>query len=959
MMSPTFDLRTILLRLIGMVATCGWMSIAVGQAPSGVELFEARIRPALIEYCLDCHSTETEASGGLALDSRVGWQRGGDSGPAIRPGNLEDSLLWRAISYRDPHLQMPPDGKLPATVLRDFARWIEEGATDPRAMAKEPADRPSRGLPVERAAEHWAYRPLTRPQVPGGAANPIDAFVYAKLRELEIPAAGPAAPHVLVRRLYFDLTGLPPTPGEIRRGVAMISDGRIEELVDRLLASPRFGEHVGRRWLDVVRFAESITLRGFVLPEAWRYRDYVIEAFNEDRPFDVMICEQVAGDLMTATSVAQRQRQLIATALLAMGNTNLERQDKAQLEMDYIDEQLEVIGRAFLAQTLGCARCHDHKFDPIPTKDYYALAGILRSAVGLEHDNVSRWIERPLPLPPEEEQRYAELQERHDRLEQELKRLEKRLAAWGRPTTSSIDPATLAGVVVDSSQARLVGQWTASTFTKPFIADGYLHDGNAEKGRKTATFEPLGLRPGEYEVRLAYTAGSNRASRVPVRVFSANEQQTVYVDQRRPGAIGDLWVSLGEFFFEKDGLAYVMVSNEGTDGYVVVDAVQFLPVDRDEAAHGEAKGSGRTDSAQQQELASLTERQKVLQKELKELQNKLSSRPKCLTIEEKRPPQDIPIHIRGDVHNLGQTVPRGFLTALGPAQPQIPAHSSGRWELAQWIASEKNPLTARVYANRLWLWLIGSSLAGDPNNFGTTVEPPSHPELLDWLASQLVDHGWSTKWLVRQIVLSETYARSLQANTARTLEQDPANRFLWRANYKRLPVEAVRDAMLAVSGELDLTMYGSLIRPGTRADYNYVHEGTRRTVYHPVFRNALPPLLEAFDFADPSVSVGMRARSTVATQALVLLNDPWVHQRVEAAATRFHEQLGRQFGAGNNAAGHWVDAIYWHLLGRAPLEEESRVAVEFLTGGDRPMSKQRVQRLVHSLVASIDFRYLD
>ena len=548
------------------------------QPPSAeqVEFFEARVRPLLIEHCLECHSAETEASGGLLLDSGPNWRRGGDSGAAIVPGDARASSLMRVIEYDDPDLQMPPDGKLPDAAITVLRAWIDMGAPDPRS---EVSEKPSstKALRVEDAQQHWAYRAVVRPEVPTTASsrNAIDAFVDARLQAAGVEATASISRAEWLRRLSFDLHGLPPTPEMMAEYEADERADADARLVDRMLSSPRFGETFARHWMDVARYAESITLRGFVLPEAWRYRDYLIEAFNDDRPFDQMIVEQVAGDLLTAANDRERTRQLVATGFLALGNTNLEEQDKTQLEMDYIDEQLEVLGRAFLGQTIGCARCHDHKFDPIPTRDYYALAGIFRNTVAMEHDNVSKWIEEPLPVE-------TELAAKFDAIAKEVKSVSRKVAELkkkknGADPAKSVDIAKLDGIVVDDVDAKLIGEWLDGTTVGGFVSDRYLHDGNKGKGEKTATFEPKSLPPGEYRVRMSYTAGPNRASNAKVVVFSANGERTFFINQQSAPEDG-IWSSLGTFRFEKDGQAFVIVSNAEADGHVVVDAIQFQPV---------------------------------------------------------------------------------------------------------------------------------------------------------------------------------------------------------------------------------------------------------------------------------------------------------------------------------------------------------------------------------------------
>lgn len=932
--------------------------------------FEDTIRPLLLNHCLDCHSLESEASGGLVLDSKDGWLAGGDSGTSIIPGNAEQSLVFRAISYADPNLQMPPDERLPADAIRAIRTWIERGAADPR---RGQIQKKQSGLSVERAWEHWAYRPLTKPEVPRLEvnqgrwldANPIDRFLDAKLRQEEIAPLPGAANPVWARRLHHDLTGLPPSPGQLVQYQRPIAPDSADRLIDRLLASPRFGEHFARQWMDVARYAESITLRGFILPNAWRFRDYCIESFAQDRPFDQMIHEQLAGDLLDAEERLERNRQLVATTFLAMGNTNLEQQDKAQLEMDYIDEQLELVGRAFLGQTIGCARCHDHKFDPIPTQDYYALAGIFHSAVALKHDNVSKWIERPLPLNDDEQARYDSMQKR-------LLEIESDLDAYGdqRKKQSDLNRIQkledLPGIVVDNQDAKKVGTWIASNFLRTYVGEGYLHDGNQGRGQKTVTFEPTNLPPGRYQVRLAYSPGGNRASNTRVHVFSAEGEKLIEVDQTREPSIDGLWMSLGIYRFEENGQAYVLISNKNANGHVIADAVQFLREDALLDTSLDAPGQPKNPTVERSKSDVRRQRDadwlKALEKEKGRLKRELKERPMYLTVTEKRSPVDLRVHIRGDVHNLGELAPRGFLTLVrsrSEDSSQQLAKAKNRLELARWITSRDNPLAARVYANRVWLWLMGRGLVSTPNNFGTTGQRPSHPELLDWLACELIQSGWSTKHLVRIIVQSNAYRRkSIPPPQHPGLKKDPENRLYWRGTGRKLSAETLRDSMLMASGELDLAMGGTLLQSGIAADYDYRHSSTRRSIYQPVLRNSLPDLFEAFDFADSSVSTGQRPRSTVATQSLVLMNHPWVISRAQSAAIRLHSRLDADHESSFRAA---VEQLYLQLFGRLASEDEAEICHAFLMQArdDSDRLLRQCERLVHTLFASIDFRYLD
>jgi len=945
------------------------VNLCVAFAESGHEsierekiaFFESKIRPALIEHCMECHSVETEASGGLLLDSKSGWSAGGDSGPAINPGDAESSRLFVAMMYSNPDLQMPPDGELPAAIVDAFRQWIADGAVDSR-QATSLVSKPQVGMPVERAKDHWAYNKLQFPKLPNDDAStsgsPIDYFVDHQLENVDLQASDVAEPSALVRRLYFDLTGLPPS-ADTEHSVELIAQGdknAYEEIVDRLLESPRFGERFARNWMDVVRYAESITLRGFVLPEAWRYRDYLIQAFAQDRPFDQMLREQIAGDLMHSDDLHERQQQLIATTFLAVGNTNLEEQDKAQLEMDYVDEQLEVIGRAFLGQTIGCARCHDHKFDPIPTSDYYALAGILHASVALEHANVSKWLEKPLPLSEGDESHYAALETQLASIDDRMRKLNQAADRKIAKDVRAISVEELEGVVVDSRKARLVGTWIESTYVGRFVGDGYIHDEDSDKGKKSATFEPSELAPGQYRVRLAYSASDNRASNAMVRVFSADGETVVRVDQRINPPEGAIWVSLGEFRFEKDGQAFVLVTNAESDGHVIVDAIQFLPIGNESTllptkSAGNAHNANESDAKQKENDRLSAKEVASLKSERKIVEQSLASRPRFMTIVEQESPANCAIHIRGDVHNLGEVVPRGFMTAIDVGtQIDIAEKSSGRLELAQWLSHPSNPLTARVYANRVWCWLMGQGIVSSVDNFGTTGTQPTHPELLDWLASELIRSGWSTKHLVRTIVMSDAYRRRIIDPTDDQQRVDPSNRYYWRGHSRRLTAESLRDSMLKISGELDLAMGGSLIPGTTKEDYGFKHVSARRSIYQPLFRNSLPALYDAFDFADASVSVGERPRSTVSPQALVLLNHPWVSNRAKAAAERYQKLYSPSDHQG------LINAVFRDCLYREPTAIEISQSVRYL--GDSQDSA-RLQLFIQSVFASLDFRYLD
>jgi hypothetical protein len=808
---------------------------------------------------------------------------------------------------------------------------------------------------IEAGQKHWAYQPFKAPAIPevtdaNWPANDVDRFILAKLESMGLQPGPDTKKITLVRRLYFDLVGLPPTPEEIARFVDDKSPDAYENLVDRLMESPRFGERWGRHWLDVARYAESMSLRGRLLKHAWRYRDYVIDALNDDLPYDQFLRQQLAGDLLEATSVDAQRRNLIATTYLMMGDALLENQDKSQLDMDYIDEQLDAIGQGLLAQTIACARCHDHKFDPIPTRDYYAMAGILKNVQWLKHGNVSNFMEKPLPLSEETKQEL----EVHDasvaRLKSEIKTLKAKLELLSPKTYPKIVAASsLPGIVVDDDDVLVVGKWTHSVHSKHYIGKRYIHDANKGKGDKTLSFIPKLPGDGEYEVRFAYSHGGGRASNVPVTVFSAADEKTIIVDMRKTPPIEERFISLGTFRFEATKQGLVLISNEGTNGVLTADAVQFLPVDNDTTVTTRSASQVAKDLAVAEQKELKTKMAK-LTTDLSALQKRKPAPEMVQSFNEKSKPTDMKINIRGNIDNLGAIAPRGVLQVAnyGPA-PKMPTNASGRLELADWIVDPANPLTARVMTNRVWHWLFGEGLVRTVDNFGTTGESPSHPELLDHLAVQFVQQGWSVKKLIRAIALSKTYRLSSARGEQR---EDPENRLLAHVNHRRLDAEALRDTMLSVSGALDLEMGGATFASNLKTDVDFRFEEPRRSVYVPVFRSSLPELFEVFDFANTSLVTGRRTLSTVAPQALFMMNHPFVRAQAKLTAERLLDDSQPK-------EAQRIDHAYLRILGRHATVAEISLSQEFLKSV--ATEKNQVEawtQMVHSMFSTIDFRYI-
>ncbi len=915
------------------------VGLSSARAAEKFGFFEKEIRPLFHEHCYKCHSAEAEKlKGGLLLDSRQGWATGGDSGPAIVPGDVEGSLLLRAVSYEDDDLQMPPKYKLADHERTALAKWVETGAPDPRVSQVVGK---GMGIDLAKGREFWSFRPVAHHAVP--KMNPalgqeenldaIDWFILARLARENVKPVGLAKPETLLRRLYFDLIGLPPTPEQIDDFLADPSPEAYARLVDRLLGSPQFGETWGRHWLDVARFAESSGGgRSLMFKDAWRFRDYVISAFNEDKPFNQFIREQIAGDLLPAASREQRNEQLIAAGFLALGPHNYELQDKELLRMEVVDEQIVTIGRAFLGMTLGCVRCHEHKFDPIPMDDYYALAGILRSTQSLVPGNVSGWVAHDLLLEPA-------LKKAIDKHAAKTKEANVALKAAKKELLEVEAIQGGEGIVVDNLQAEKVGDWMKSTSNKTFFGDNYIHDKGEGKGQKKVIFTAELPEAGEYEVRFGYTAGANRAQKAPVTIGHTNGPTTILINQREKPPINNNFKVLGRFQFSS-GKAVVSISNDHTSDVVIADAVVFVPI-----------AELKKDSDLEQRLAKLRGEVDRLVKRVDALKKtKPTDLPKAMSVQDEKETGDWHVHIRGEIRNKGAIVPRGFLQVASKAktvaQPTIAAGRSGRLELAEWVASGDNPLTSRVMVNRIWHHLLGHGLVRTPDNFGKTGELPSHAGLLDWLAWRFVDDSWSVKSMIRQIVLSRAYRRASTGESAGQTD-DPENRLLWRSNRKHLSAEAIRDSILSVSGQLDMQQGGPTIRKFSQYDLGYEFDTIRRSVYVPFFRNSMLEVLEVFNAANPNVTTGRRTETTLPTQALYMLNSPFMN----AEARRAGGRLARV----DTTDTLRVRMAYRLVLGREPRADEAGLALEFLGQTDTG----DWTALLHSLFASVDFRTLD
>lgn len=888
----------------------------------GLEYFETHIRPLFVEYCYECHSGDSEKlQANLYLDSRTGWQTGGDSGPAIIPGRPEDSLLFQAISHTNSDLEMPPKNRLSEPEIEHLKSWITMGAPDPRdGEVKKSATQ----IDLKKGRQFWSFQPpvahpIPKPRDAVWPTNDIDRFILARLEAQKKTPARAASKPTLLRRVYFDLIGLPPSPDELKAFLQDKSEQAFGNVVAGLLARPEFGERWGRHWLDITRFAESSGGgRSLVFPDAWRFRDYVIDSFNNDKPYHQLVREHLAGDLLPHSSPTQRNSQLIGSGYLVLGALNYELQDHELLKMEFVDEQIDTVGRTFLGMTLGCARCHDHKFDPVPTSDYYALAGIFQSTRSMGKGSAASGV-TSFATTPLEISNHAEISQ----LRSSIVSLKKQIDTL----KSSPDLKNFPGIIIDSTEAKLTGKWKESTATKPWIGKSYLHDENTGKGEKRAKFTTTLGGNRDYEVLVAYSSGPNRAKNVPVTIHHAEGTTTVIIDQSKQASIWETFTSVGTFPFSSEKPASIVISTEKTTAHVIADAVAFI------APNSVIPPKTKPD------LKKLEIRHKSLAAKLKKLQ------PVTMAPTEAETIADGHVHIRGQVRNKGAQVPRGFITVASQAgtSHEIPEGHSGRLELAEWITDPQHPLTSRVMVNRIWKYLLGEGIVRTVDNFGKTGELPSHPKLLDHLAIQFTKNNWSIKSLIREIVLSRTY--QLSSKTADN--SDPENRFFGRAHRKRLEAEAIRDTALHISGRFDPFKGGPTIRNAGQYDLNYSFDSNRRSVYVPWFRNSMLPIFEVFDAPNPNLVVGRRSTTNLPTQALFLMNSSFIREQSELTAKRLLAEAGT------------VEDTYLLILSRPPSESELLSTQTFLASFPSDQKVEAWTQLAQALFSTIDFRFIN
>ncbi len=847
------------------LAACAW---AAEGDPR--EFFESRIRPLLAKNCFVCHTSTR--MGGLEMVSREAFLKGGNSGPALQPGQPDRSLLLEAVRHTHARLKMPPQGKLSEEEIADLAAWIKAGAiwndAPPAARSAEYTIRPE-----QRA--FWAFQPVRLPAVPAvrnksWPRSPVDRFILAALESRSLVPGPFADKRTLLRRAYLDLIGLPPAPEEVDRFLADRAPDAFSRVVDILLASPRYGERWGRYWLDVARYSDDKlnSTQDEPYPNAWRYRDWVVQAFNADMPYDKMVAAQIAGDLM------ERPGETLYTPGLGL----------FALSPQFQEDRVDTVTRGFLALTVACAQCHDHKYDPIPTKDYYSLLGVFTSTetaeVPLAAEPVVRDYRERKKSIEDQEARIREFLEAQANQLAEI--LAARTARYLEAARTVLGPAKADAKRLAASEqldAETLDRWVQylplTPKEHPFLNDW----------RDADRFRPAGFQ--DFALALLKEKKSIEETNL-IRLGGSRERGTL--------SRADL-VSLerDKYFLWRDLFSPQRVGKLPSGVFYYKDAA----IDR--FLHGAWKTH-----------------LEAMRADLAALKTALPPQyPFLHVIRDAAKPKNERVRLRGNPGSLGEEAPRRFLAVLSHGGEKPFANGSGRLELAQAIASPDNPLTARVMANRVWQGHFGAGLVRTASNFGQLGEPPSHPELLDWLAARLVEQRWSLKALHREIVLSATYALGA-AGPPNNVAADPDNRLLWRANRRRLDVEALRDSLLAASGELDLTAGGP---PLALAD----EKNLRRTVYGFVSRRRLDGTLALFDFPNPNSTSERRIETTTPLQQLFFLNSGFVRSRARA--------LERRLGAAGETDQARIANAYRLLYGRAPAREEVRLGLQFLKTG--------------------------
>ncbi|MBL8816396.1 MAG: PSD1 domain-containing protein [Planctomyces sp.] len=928
------------------------------SAETDEEFFETKIRPLLIDRCIKCHADETgKTHGGLALDTRAGWERGGESGTAVVPGNAADSLLIVAVQYGEGGPQMPPEeagGKLSAAEIGLLSEWVNRGAFDPRLAKSRIA-----GMDEAEAKTWWAFQPVPEPADQSDLQ--LDLLIDQQIAAVGLSKAPVADRRTLLRRASFDLTGLPPTPEEMSSFLNDTQPDAFARAVDRLLASPQYGERWGRHWLDLARYTDSWDARGYGgagdIAEAWRYRDWVVSAMNRDIPYDQFIREQLAGDVINSLEGSFDPARVTATGVYAIGDWGNGDADKQKIHTDIVDDQIDFTSRGFLGITLACARCHDHKFDPLTTRDYHAMAGFFYSSRILENFTPPGAGEEPMRIDlttPEERQQQVTRQQR-------LAEIDTILNAMLRPLINE--------------ESNALGTAGLFRLTKPGSDTPSLNINETDADLQVLTFNVprrgIAVHPGP----------TSPVSAVWVSPSAATVNVRIQLSDSDPNCgDGIAW----ELRLREELIGSGSIANGGTEAFTgngieikqgellrliirpqaghacdttVVD-FQIMTSKSPEAERGhmwslreslsEGKRQG-TDGwwvceGDGQELIGNESATQALEAERAALVSGTAVGVKVLGLAEGgirntsyNGFHDARIHKRGRYDQLGDAVPRGVPALLAKAPLNV-SSGSGRLELANWIASPENPLTARVMVNRIWQQHFGHGLVRTPNNFGKLGQSPSHPELLDWLAWKFVQNSWSIKQLHRLIMNSAAYQRSSEGVVEGAVK-DPTNLLLAHQNRRRLSAEELRDSLLVAAGTLDLTMGGPAVREISVP---------RRTLYIATIRSDRSGFRAMFDGANSQAIVDLRTDSVVAPQALWLMNNDFALAQVNALAVLVANQPGD--------VSQQLSWLIDRLFQRQPTPLEVSLAERVITD---PGTAASWEPLCHVFLCTNEYIYVD
>jgi len=958
MMKPAVQLA--LLTLLGALTVCA--PVHAGDAAqteahkANVEFFENKIRPVLIAACYKCHSSEpgNKIKGGLVLDTRAGLLKGGDTGPAVVPGDPGKSLLMKAIRYEAEDLEMPPTDKLTPQQIADFETWIKNGASDPRikAVVSPP---PIATMDIEKGRAFWSFQPVKEPAIPSlkdkaWPKNPIDHFILAKLEEKNIRPAPAADKRTLLRRTTFDLTGLPPTPADIDAFLADNSPQAFEKVLDRLLASKHYGEAWGRHWLDIARYADTAgESADYPIPQAYLYRNYVIDSFNRDKPYDQFIREQIAGDLMPAATDAEKHEKTIATGFVALSRRFSVDPDHAHHLT--IEDTIDTMGRAVLGLTLSCARCHDHKFDPIPTLDYYSLFGIFNSTrypfPGCEvkqyqRDFVPLATPEQLTFVKELEAQIAVLRKESEKIEKDHKAVEAEADPSG--ATKPELPATAKGdllVPADYTKAFRLGSSPEQAVSEIVPVEGQPFTSALSINTKKKP-------PNPWEVQItAQTVFPIESGDILVATFHA----------RLPKA-KDKTESTAELIIESNGPQYEpilqqtikigaawkkyefplvapknLLAEKAQVNLRLGHAAQIVEMGGMEVKNYKASLAG-TDydkflrGSKRDRINAFKQQLEEKKKQIAENQVKAEKIPRAYALSEGTP-QHARVQIRGEPGKLGDEAKRGFIQVLGGQKLPATLKASGRLELAGWLTDPKNPLTSRVMVNRMWQYHFGKGLVQTPSDFGKQGRAPTHPELLDFLALRFVESGWSMKAMHKWLMLSQTYQLASQYPAGEDKPEysnaDGNNELLRKFNRRRLDAEEIRDSLLSISGALDLKpAEAHPFTPASKWKYTQhdqffaVYDTKKRSVYVMQQRQRRHPFFATFDGADTNQTTAVRLISTTPLQALFMMNDKFTHEIARTFTTLLlaEKDEAREMGKTKTLSGEKNQLAAWSGLAR-------------------------------------------